>query len=562
MALALWLLWVCQPLLAQALRKTGARGPPPPQQASLGAPTDMLVDLAEPQAAPLLLVVGRSARPTFSFLAPVAAAGPSTNRSVLVTDYQIVVRDSVGATAWDSGKAPARGSAAGTSAVVCGNALESGLSYTWSATYWAGAQRSEPATSAFTVGLLSESDWAGAEWIGSGQRQFQLTPPQSVRAKLRRFPGAKVKLHVAAPGGAVVEAGGATQGDPVGLSLWTANDKTVQYFSFDLTSTILDADGEGTAEIVVTIGGGFFASTVRPAKASNGARPAMCRLLLLLDTGAGGKKERILLRSSATPSSGIEGRSGPVLADDPWMGSTMNTSLSATEGWGATKLADEEDVPHGQLVPLPMPYATKRGSLSAVSAGRALENRPGSLLYTFAANIVGHASVAAAAVTGNGWIRLEHCEVWNHSAGGCVPFGTPPYEYPLPICGRSSNGSFDDGSSRAGCDTYLVGDGSSGTRLLAPKFTWHGFQHVVVTPGPGVTFSGEVDAVSAHWTTSDLSRTASIRFGGEGAELLSSLDQIVLNSQLSNLAAYMPTDCPTREKVRLKKLFFQKTWHF
>ena len=92
------------------------------------------------------------------------------------------------------------------------------------------------------------------------------------------------------------------------------------------------------------------------------------------------------------------------------------------------------------------------------------------------------------------------------------------------------------GSSRAGCDTYLVGDGSSGTRLLAPKFTWHGFQHVVVTPGPGVTFSGEVDAVSAHWTTSDLSRTASIRFGGEGAELLSSLDQIVLNSQLSNLA--------------------------
>ena len=53
--------------------------------------------------------------------------------------------------------------------------------------------------------------------------------------------------------------------------------------------------------------------------------------------------------------------------------------------------------------------------------------------------------------------------------------------------------------------------------------------------------------------------TTGISCGGEGAELLSSLDQIVLNSQLSNLAGYMPTDCPTREKVRLKKLFFQKT---
>jgi len=185
-----------------------------------------------------------------------------------------------------------------------------------------------------------------------------------------------------------------------------------------------------------------------------------------------------------------------------------------------------------------------------------LPNRPNSVLFSFPANIVGHASLATGAVSGNGWVRLEHCETWNHSAGGCIPFSTPPYKYPLPICGLNFDGTPDDGSSRSGCDTYLISDNASLSELdapaLAPKFTWHGFQHVVVTTSPGVTFTGELDAVSAHWTSSNLSKSASITFaGGEGAEILTSLDQIVVNSQISNLAAFMPTDCPTRKMPML-----------
>jgi hypothetical protein len=47
------------------------------------------------------------------------------------------------------------------------------------------------------------------------------------------------------------------------------------------------------------------------------------------------------------------------------MGTTTNMSLTPSDGWAAAKLADEEDIPLGQLVPVPMPAATKRGNLQA-----------------------------------------------------------------------------------------------------------------------------------------------------------------------------------------------------
>lgn len=343
---------------------------------TLDAPTNLLVDLGEAQAPPLMLVIGRS-RPTFSF---VAQGDRASNRSM--TDYQIVVRDASAAVAWDSGKASALGGL--STGVPCGAHLNSGRSYTWTVQYWSGRLASRSASSRFDIGLLTEADWAGAQWIGAGQKQFKLMPPGLIRDSLRRVPAAKIKLHVAAPGGAVVEVGGTTLGDPVGLSLWTANDKTVQYFSYDLTDVMLDSTA---LPVVVGIGGGFFSSTIRPAKATNGARPTMCRILLLLDTGDAAEDNRVLLRSSISSGGAIEGRAGPVLSDDPWMGTTTNTSLSDAEGWTAVKLADEEDIPQGTLVPVPMPPATKRGSLEAVSATE-LVNRPGAVLYTFPANII------------------------------------------------------------------------------------------------------------------------------------------------------------------------------
>ena len=105
-----------------------------------------------------------------------------------------------------------------------------------------------------------------------------------------------------------------------------------------------------------------------------------------------------------------------------------------------------------------------------------------------------------------------------------------------------------------GCDTYLIDiDSAAAAPRLYPRFTWHGFQTAMVLAGPGVDFTGELADLTAHWTTAALTETAQIEFEGEGAELLSQIRDMIKATQRSNLAAFMPTDCPTVTSQAIKK---------
>ena len=73
-------------------------------------------------------------------------------------------------------------------------------------------------------------------------------------------------------------------------------------------------------------------------------------------------------------------------------------------------------------------------------------------------------------------------------------------------------------------------------------------QYVIVEAADGVQFDGRLDSLMARWTVAELEESAEITFAGPGAELLSGIRDITKASQLSNMAAYAPTDCPTREK--------------
>jgi hypothetical protein len=94
-------------------------------------------------------------------------------------------------------------------------------------------------------------------------------------------------------------------------------------------------------------------------------------------------------------------------------------------------------------------------------------------------------------------------------------------------------------------DTHMfpAGFASKSSRLLTPKFTWHGFQHVIVEADHGVEFKPTLDALVARWTGSNLEDTASITFAGPGAEQLTQIRDIVKASQLSNMVGFGPTDC-------------------
>lgn len=99
-------------------------------------------------------------------------------------------------------------------------------------------------------------------------------------------------------------------------------------------------------------------------------------------------------------------------------------------------------------------------------------------------------------------------------------------------------------------DRHILDDQS---RRLTPRFTWHGFQFVEVFVGPHVQFDGDLAAVQAIKLHISIASTGNITFSddaksnGDGL-LLNQLFEITRRTQLNNIAAYIPTDCPTREK--------------
>ena len=64
--------------------------------------------------------------------------------------------------------------------------------------------------------------------------------------------------------------------------------------------------------------------------------------------------------------------------------------------------------------------------------------------------------------------------------------------------------------------------------------------------------TGTLDALLGLEMHTNVSSTGSLKFlkrkgtGDEGTEVLTNVNQMTRNSQLSNLPANLPTDCPTR----------------
>lgn len=62
-------------------------------------------------------------------------------------------------------------------------------------------------------------------------------------------------------------------------------------------------------------------------------------------------------------------------------------------------------------------------------------------------------------------------------------------------------------------------------------------------------FVAEPASLDAQWTAMNADATGAISFGGHaGSGLLNQIMSMVQTGQLSNMAAFVPTDCPTREK--------------
>jgi hypothetical protein len=73
------------------------------------------------------------------------------------------------------------------------------------------------------------------------------------------------------------------------------------------------------------------------------------------------------------------------------------------------------------------------------------------------------------------------------------------------------------------------------------------FQHAIVTVSGDAAFDPK--GFTAHWSIAALEGTGSMSFSDDGGgALLTQLHDMVTVTQRANMAAYVPTDCPTREK--------------
>lgn len=135
-----------------------------------------------------------------------------------------------------------------------------------------------------------------------------------------------------------------------------------------------------------------------------------------------------------------------------------------------------------------------------------------------------------------------------------------------PLPPRPDNGTYPTISSRTQYEVHTLRAGNAAD--LETAFCWHGFQYVRVTPSNGTTgFTGALDAIVGLEMHTNMSSTGSITFGDaaavtaattaaattaagddSAADVLNGIFSMTLQSQRTNVAAYIPTDCPTREK--------------
>ena len=70
---------------------------------------------------------------------------------------------------------------------------------------------------------------------------------------------------------------------------------------------------------------------------------------------------------------------------------------------------------------------------------------------------------------------------------------------------------------------------------------------IIISVSDSVVFDASPGSVRAEWTATNAEATGAISFGGgKDAEMLNEIRGIAQAGQLSNMAAFVPTDCPTR----------------
>ena len=179
-------------------------------------------------------------------------------------------------------------------------------------------------------------------------------------------------------------------------------------------------------------------------------------------------------------------------------------------------------------------------------------------LYTFPRNLVGTVELQPLPAADSGarvtLLHGEWLETWDERGGSSGSTGR-----------RCEGGPGGSGCTGPNVLPVVSGGLQAVTHVLRPNnsrplaaiFGWHGFQYVRVEAELGSGFVGGLTALDALEIHPNVTSTGQLSFGGDGvagsesekaAAVLRGVQSMLLASQLSNLAAYIPMSCPTTEK--------------
>lgn len=306
-------------------------------------------------------------------------------------------------------------------------------------------------------------------------------------------------------------------GLPVTEDLFTAPvsnyDKTLWYNTYNVTSLLR----EGENVIAVACGNGWYNESLQTSW-EHDSSPWRDKPKFILSLDADGRRivntDTSWICTEKTPILFNELRSGETfdarLYDPEWKNTEFNS-----EGWRSAAM--DTRPPTGEFRLCPCSGIREECVLPAVSVRKTGENK---YIFDFGRNISGYVRLSVTGESGD-MIELRFAEK-------LTPEGEPEY-HNMQIHYRNAPFALD----------RFICSGKSFT--WSPRFTYHGFRYAEIT---GLR-EANVDTASAVFVHQDVDEISGFACSDPFLNRLFHAGQA---ATLSNLF-YMPTDCPTREKL-------------
>lgn len=390
-----------------------------------------------------------------------------------------------------------------------------------------GAWTAWSATNFWQMGLLVDSNWQGAQWIGStatvGAPQFRndfTLPTNGSTISWASVTVAGLGLHVVRLNGAPVDN---HQLDPS----FTNYSKRLLYVTHNIVPSQLVAAGNNTLGFV--LGSGWYDpdqnDSWNTAGANWSAGHELVRALLTVRYADGSTS---FVKTDA--NGGWTTSLSETTKDSPYMGEDVDLTkvqagwdspgFTPTPAWATASAATPP--PGAVLDAQIMPAMTKDNPVSIVGAPTTPANSPGTYDYQVATSTAGWAQIRMTGTRGQ-VVTVKYSDMLD--ANGTIDFGV-----------KVNYGRWQE-------DRFTL---TGNADVLEPRFTYKGFTYVQISAAtPALTSAPSVSSITVYPVHTALPVTGSFTSSDATLNTLHAMDV----RTLANSTQGLPTDGPAREKM-------------